>query len=146
METINNIHELIENFDFTALTIEQQELVLSEMTKQEYDDIRETIVNTSAYFDGESILMAEDLTVPSIKKESVLVKIINYQLPVYKVAAILVIVLSIDYLVPEEEVVSTQIVENKNEFRIDSDNFLTYNRYTSNNSIKYDEGFSRVYN
>mgnify|MGYP006108680883 CR=1 FL=1 len=146
MEKESEIYEIIEKYDFSELTDQQRKLVLSEMTEDGYTNMRKTISLTTDFFDEEPILMAEDLVVPTIKKKSVLVRLINYKLPIYKVAAILMIFLSVNHLTPEEIASSTQLVEDTNEFIIDTDTFLSYNRYASNNSIKYATGLSRVYN
>ena len=146
MENGNTLHELIEKYDFSELNQEQQQFVLLEITKEEYLEYRNTIALTSNYFKNEPIMMAEDLVVPKVEKESALLRIVNYKLPIYKIAAILVVVLSIDHLVPMQIGLDTQIVETQNEFIIHSDTFLTYNRYSSKNSIKYDTWLSRVYN
>ncbi len=142
----NRIHELIEKFDFTELSKEEEGLVLAEMTIEDYSEMRNAVSLAKNFFDEEPKLMSEDLVVPVIKKESVLVRMVNYKLPIYKVAAILMIVLSIDHLVPAPEEVGScpEIAENSNEFGVVSDTFLSYNRYASNNSIKYDTGLSRV--
>tara|TARA_B100000809_G_scaffold265146_1_gene323070 strand:- start:1673 stop:2119 length:447 start_codon:yes stop_codon:yes gene_type:complete len=145
MENKISLHELIEKYDFSELNQEQQQFVLLEITKEEYAELRKTIALTTGYFENEPIFMGEDLVVPKIKVGNVVLKIINYKLPIYKIAAIFVVVSCIDNLLPEELSQETQISEASNDVVPDTNSFLAYNRYTSNNSIKYDTGLSGVY-
>ena len=145
MKNDYSLHELIEKYDFSELTKEQQQFVLTEVSSDEYAEFRNTILETAAYFDEQPVLMAKDLIVPELKTENVLIKMVNYKLPVYKVAAAMIVVFFINNLIPEEISTNVQVAETQNEFIIDTDTFLTYNRYSSKNSIKYDEGLSKVY-
>jgi hypothetical protein len=145
MKNDYSLYELIEKYDFSELTKEQQQFVLTEVSSEEYTEFRNTIMETAAYFDEQPVLMAEDLIVPELKTENVLIKMANYKLPVYKVAAAMIVVLFINNLIPEGISTNVQVAETQNEFIIDTDTFLTYNRYSSKNSIKYDEGLSKVY-
>ena len=146
MNNEDQIYELIEKFDFTQLNKEQQKIVLLEITMEEYNEMRKVSTLTSDYFDNEPILMAEDLVVPTVKKENVIIRIINYKLPIYKIAAILVLVLCVDKLIPKEPIKEAQFSEISNDTISNSEAFLAYNMYSSKNSIKYDTGLSRVYN
>ena len=90
--------------------------------------------------------MSEDLVAPRVKKESVLFRIINYKLPIYKIAAILVVVFSINNLLPEKVSQENKISKISSDQVSDTSLFLAYNKYSSNNSIKYNTGLSRTYN
>jgi hypothetical protein len=146
MENEISLHELIEKYDFSELNQEQQKMVLLEITKEEYAEYRNTIALTSIHFEKEPILMSEDLVAPRVKKESVLFLIANYKLPIYKIAAILVVVFSINKLLPEELSQENKMSEISSDQVSDSSLFLAYNKYSSNNSIKYNTGLSRTYN
>ena len=145
MENENELYDLIEEYDFSELDEKQKEFVLLTMTARKYADLRKTILSASAYFDNEPIIM-EDLSVPIIKKKNVLVKMISYKLPIYKVAAILVIVFSISKLIPEQNNKETQLTGMNTELINYSERFNSYSSYSSNNSIKYNRGLSSVCN
>ena len=146
MENESKIYELIEKYDFSELNESQQQLVLLNMTIEEYVELRKTVLSTSSFFANEPILIAEDLVAPTIKRERILIKMINYKLPIYKVAAILVIVLSISKLIPEKQDKETQLAEINTEMPDNSEKFKSYQQYSSNNAIKYDIGLSSVLN
>lgn len=141
----NELYELIEKYDFSELKEEQQKFVLKNMTADEYADLRKTILSTSDYFDNEPIIM-EDLEVPIIKKKNVLLKMLSYKLPIYKIAAILVIVFSISKLIPEENNKETQLADMNTDLINYSERFNSFSSYSSNNSIKYNRGLSSVCN
>lgn len=145
MENEEAVYELIEKYDYSELNEAQKILVLSEMTVEEYGEMRKAVTLTANFFDNEPILMGEDLIIPIVKQENILVKIINYKLPIYKIAAILLIVLCIDRFIPEESNKEVGFAEKINDTAGDSTAFLAYNIYSSKNSIKYDTGLSRVY-
>jgi len=144
MKNEKSLHELIENYDFSELSIAQQQFILTEMSREEYTNMRKTIIETIIYFDEAPILMAEDIVSPKVKSNHLLLKFVNYKIPVYKIAALLVIVFSIQNLIPEEIPSNNQVSERTNEYIIDTDTFLSCSRYSSKNSIKYDQGLSRL--
>jgi hypothetical protein len=145
MENENQVFELIEKFDFSELNKDQQELVLIEMTEREYSEMRNTISLTSSYFESESILIKDELTAPVLKRKNILINIINYQLPIYKVAAMIMVVFSLNYLLFDEPVPDCKVVDAVSLSQVESDSFSEYAVYSSNNSIKYNKGLSRVF-
>lgn len=148
MENEIKIQELIEQFDFSELTKDQKEQVLRELTEIEYQNLRETIKMTVDYFEDEPNLLADTLLKPVLEKEGLLLRVINYNVPLYKIAAAVLLVLSINLLIPnKEDSNSIEIVENVNEEE-NSDTLYVADKmlkYTSNNSIKYNTGLARVY-
>jgi hypothetical protein len=146
MENEISLHELIEKYDFSELNVAQQQSVLLEITADEYEAYRKAIALTDTYFENEPVLMSEDIVAPRVKKNSTLFRFVNYKLPVYKIAALLVLVLSIEHLIPEQMTQETQLKGISGVVVPDTNLFLAYNKYTSNNSIKYNTGLSRVYN
>ena len=148
MEENKSIHELIEEFDFSELSKVQQIQVLKELSEKEYGELRETIKMTVNFFENEPKLFADDLLKPVILKESKFVRLISYSVPLYKVAAAVLLVFSFNFLISIKANNNTiEIAENLNEKEISEsltvvDELL---KYTSNNSIKYNKGLARLY-
>ncbi|PCJ26987.1 MAG: hypothetical protein COA97_04630 [Flavobacteriales bacterium] len=139
------IQELTERFDFLELTEDHKEMVLLEMSELEYDHLRETIKMTVNYFENEPQLLADNSLKPVIEKDNVLLRIINYKIPTYKVAAAIVLMVSFNFIASKMlNNDAVEIVENESIVPEES-SFEEFQKYSSNNSIKYNRGFARLY-
>ena len=154
IENENNIQiiqELTEQFDFSELSKSQKELVLSQVSEDAYSDMREAVKNTLHYFEQEPKLIASDSLKPTVNKDNVILRIVNYKIPFYKVAAaalLLFFINSFDTNKPENEIVekSDPIIEMQQQDKsLAFEGIEDFKKYTSNNSIKHNTGLARVY-
>jgi hypothetical protein len=147
MENQSTIQELIEEYNFSALTPDQKAMVLTEISEKEYNKLRETITLTNNYFDNEPSLMVDDALKPKIERRSVLLRIVNYKISLYKIAAAVVIIVLSNYLI------TNSIGNDTTEFveeTVDSigdksvEDFDELMKFTSHNSIKYNKGLAQL--
>jgi len=154
MEENNNnqvIHELTEQFDFSVLTETQKEMVLSEMSQSDYSDMREAVKNTLHFFETEPELIADDSWRPSNAKKHLVLRLINYKIPIYKVAAAAALLISINLYLSNKKEVETAVEVVKTDEVTLPDRSFTFEgiddlkKHTSNNAIKYNKGLAKLY-
>ena len=95
METSNRIekaYELIENYDFSELTEVDKIFILTVMSEVQYNDMRKTItdVKNSINQDIEPIFNSHQFQ--KQPKRNTFLKIVYYQVPLYKVAVSIAII------------------------------------------------------
>ena len=152
---IQRIQELSEQFDFVELTPEQQQIVLAEITEEEYILLRQTISETTSFFDEEPrLIIAGDSVKPTLddhqnERSSIFSRIINYNIPLYKIAAAILVLFGLYTLFPgSTETTPNSLADQTNEDNTTyiSDTIVSFaNQYSSNNSIKYDTGLAQLY-
>lgn len=155
MEQKAKFQALIEKFDFSELTKEQQQDVLLEMTEKEYEELREVLKMTTDYFDMEPQLFADNSLKPQVKKTPLFLKIIHYKVPIYKVAAALILIFSINFFVLNNSDHKNRRIEIAHETgtaHLLNDTLSTVmvgfeklTKFSSNNSIKYNQGLAKLY-
>lgn len=88
---LEKIYDLIEKYSFDELNEQQKELVINNITKKEYQDMRSTIDDTQKFFAKypENVIK---------EKKKTLKQILAFPIEFYKVAASLLILLAIGFL------------------------------------------------
>jgi hypothetical protein len=87
-KVVEKIYDLLEMYDFVALSSEEKEFVLTLLSRQEYENMRLSIEDTRKF------PMKETTANPSL-----FMKIANYRIEFYKVAAALLILLATGFVV-----------------------------------------------
>ncbi len=96
------IQELVETKDFNELAPVEKEIVYTQYTEEEYTQMRMTVVQYTSLFEHEAEHVQPRLeTIHSLRqqliakptKQAKIVKLLTYQLPVYKAAAIAAVML-----------------------------------------------------
>lgn len=87
---LEKIYELIENFEFDQLTEFEKAVVLKHITKEEYLQQRQTILDTKALF--------SKLNVEEENRENGSIRILRYPIELYKVAASIIVIAGIGFL------------------------------------------------
>ena len=97
MGTNNNIeraYDLVEQFDFNELSEEDKLYILSIMTEVQYADMRKTMTDVKVSLEND---IEPDLDMPKTKSNNnvnKLLRLVNYQIPIYKVAASIAIIIA----------------------------------------------------
>ena len=147
----STIQKLIEQYDFAELSADQTAFVLKHSSIEEYNELRNTVSDTIDYFESQEELRAPLSLKPQIKEPGTLRRILNYKIPLHKVAAIIVIVLAAEAVLDN----SNHDSENGLTEFIPADTTMADNafirdieemkKYGSHNSIKYNTGLGRVH-
>lgn len=90
-QNIEQIYDLLEQFDFEQLTESQKKLVLTEMTCEEYQAMRSTIAGTKSFFDKHTTKVFDT-------KHFNLNKILTFPVQFYKVAAAVLILINLSFM------------------------------------------------
>jgi hypothetical protein len=96
--TIEKVYELLERYEFTELSEIDRQHVLSVMNEDEYSKMRKIIDNVKIELKGEIEPVKSNPPCIRQSRESKLKHFLNYELKVYKVAAIIVILVTIFFL------------------------------------------------
>jgi len=152
------VQQLIEQFDFSELSEEQRELVLQHSSADEYNELRDALKRTQDYFENQPSLRASKLLKPVVNSGGMLRRIINYKIPLYKAAAIVVIVLTADafidstiqdsFNIERKDSLVDSVYNDTISILIDSGFSAEIDQmkwYTSQNSINYNTGLERLY-
>lgn len=93
------VYELLEQFDFKELSEEDRIFVLSEMTENEYNNMRSTLKDTESFFSNSSEPGINDSLLNSIirtdHKPNILIKILNKPVKFYQLAASIILLLGL---------------------------------------------------
>ncbi len=85
------VYELLEQFDFKELPVDDRIYVLSEMTENEYNNMRNIIKDTEAFFSNSTEPNINDSLLSSLiktnHKPNILFKILNQPVKFYQLAA-----------------------------------------------------------
>jgi hypothetical protein len=96
---MERVYELLEQFDFKELSEEDRSYVMSEMSEKEYNNLRNTLKTTEAFFSSsvEPILNNSLLTTLTNTKHkpNVVVRILNQPVKLYQLAASILLILAI---------------------------------------------------
>ncbi len=84
------IYDWLEHYDFDELTQAQKDVVLSEMSTREYNDMRETLKDTQT--------LMNKIPGKVQARNSVVSRVFHYQIALYKVAAVVAILIVSAYL------------------------------------------------
>jgi len=99
---MDRAYELLEEYDFSELSQEDKIYILSVMKENEYNSMRETIVDTKNLFTADTDSVIFERTSfnqkPHHTRKNSFVKLITYPVPLYKIAAMLVVLLGIYFL------------------------------------------------
>jgi hypothetical protein len=101
-QNLEKIYQLVEQFDFDELPDAGKSFVLTQMSGNEYRDMRETIKDSKKYFAGNPEIQPDDSILKSISnkyKKNNFIRTLNYPLQFYKVAASILIILGITFMV-----------------------------------------------
>ena len=90
-QNIEQIYDLLEQFDFEQLTESQKKLVLTEMTCEEYQAMRSTIAGTKSFFDKHTTKVSDT-------KHFNFKKILIFPIQFYKVAAAVLILINLSFM------------------------------------------------
>jgi len=148
------VQKLLEQYDFAELTDAQKAQVLEFISEKEYDELRQTILQTMEYFERQSELGTSGSPAPKIRVIASVRSILNYKIPLYKVAAILMTLLVADFILDisrertdslemANKLLDTPSIDGR-EKQIDNKFIreLEQNKkYSSRNSIKYTGSF-----
>jgi len=106
METNHNlekIYQLVEQFDFNELTDSDKSFVLTQMTVNDYQNMRETIKESKSFFSNKTEIPPDDAILKSLSgytlKKNFIVRSLNYRMQLYKVAASILIILGITFMI-----------------------------------------------
>jgi len=88
---LEKIYDLIEKYKFDELNDEQKELVIATISKNEYEDMRSTIIDTQSLF-------AKYPETTTKEKKKTFATILLYQLELYKVAALIILFIGFSFL------------------------------------------------
>jgi hypothetical protein len=93
------VYELLEQFDFKELSEKDKIYVLSEMTENEYNNMRSTLMDTETFFSNSSEPNINDSLFNSIMrtnhKPNILIKILNQPVKFYQLAASIILLLGL---------------------------------------------------
>lgn len=93
------VYELLEQFDFKELSEKDRIFVLSEMTENEYNNMRSTLKDTESFFSNSSEPGINDSLLNSIirtdHKPNILIKILNKPVKFYQLAASIILLLGL---------------------------------------------------
>jgi len=102
-QNLEKIYDLLEQYDFNELSETDKSFVLTQMSETDYENMRETIKDSKNYFDGKpEIQMDENIynfLPDTMKKRNSVVRALNYPIQFYKVAASILIILGITFLI-----------------------------------------------
>jgi hypothetical protein len=106
METNHNlekIFQLVEQFDFNELTDSDKSFVLTQMTVNDYQNLRETIKESKSFYSNKPEILPDEAILKSLsdkkRKKNIVVKTLNYPMQLYKVAASILIILGITFMI-----------------------------------------------
>jgi hypothetical protein len=107
-QNIEKVYELLEQFDFHELTTQDKEIILTQITEEEYTKMRSTVKDTLSLFEN-----AEDLYMNTLPRELnyrdnyLMIRLLKQPIQLYKVAASIAILfgimLTFQYLKPKEK-------------------------------------------
>jgi len=106
METNHNlekIYQLVEQFDYNELIDADKSFVLTQMTVNEYQNMHDTINESKNYFANKPEILPDDSILKSLsdkkRKKNIVVRSLNYRMQLYKVAASILIILGITFMI-----------------------------------------------
>ena len=106
-EIISRINKLIENFSFQELSDKDKDFVLSNISESEYIEIRLTMQKSKTFFENQTPIYPDEKILlnlhDELEDETVIRKIINYQIPFYKVAAAIAVIVSFMFLLLSQQ-------------------------------------------
>lgn len=85
------LYDLVESFEFEELSEKDKSLVLQHISKNEYSNIRSTIVDANTLF-------SKNLFVLKKEKKSIVRRIVTYPVELYKIAAMIILFLGIGFI------------------------------------------------
>lgn len=96
---LEQVYELLEQFDFKALSEKDKIFVLSKMSEEEYTKMRSSIKDTEVFFLNSSEPNLNEMLFSSIiqtnHKPNILIKILNQPVKLYQFAACIVLIIVI---------------------------------------------------
>ncbi len=128
------IFELAEQFVFEELSTKDKNFILSIMTESEYNEFRSTINNLPACFDNDIEVETMAPQLPIRTKRKIIMEIINYKIPLYKVAVGMIFAFFIFSSVNHFKL--NKAFDNKNIFAFESKNSSSSNDLTQTDQIE----------
>ena len=93
------VYELLEQFDFKELSVDDRIYVLSEMTENEYNNIRDTLKDTETFFSNSTEPNINDSLLNSLMrtnhKPNILSRILNQPVKFYQLAASILLLIGL---------------------------------------------------
>jgi hypothetical protein len=117
------IYELLEQFDFSDLSKADRLFILSEMSENEYNSLRNTISGAILLFEASEELNIEDTFCKALlngKKQNSLLKFLKRPVQLYKLAASIIVIIGIFSILHYTE------IQGKNEIKMSSDTIYIY--------------------
>ena len=101
-ENLNKLQELIEKFDFEELSKKDKEFVLSNSSQDEYEELRSIVEKSKSFFENQNSIKPDDKILNKLhyelEEKSWISSIINYQIPLYKLAVSVIILFGILFI------------------------------------------------
>lgn len=96
---LERVYELLEQFDFKELSDEDRIFVMSEMSEEEYINLRQTLKTTEAFFSSSKEPDLNESLLTSLinikHKPNIIIKILNQPVKLYQLAASVILILAI---------------------------------------------------
>jgi hypothetical protein len=145
LKNIPNIEDILDKKSFEELTGSEKEIVLKYLSKEEYDVFRQTILNCESFFSEESSLVTPDARIKDsllekfeLKKTakkrnilSVIIKILNYKFPVYKIGFALSILALFSLLFKKTDFENTKYIVQKDTVFVEKPDKINFGEKSS---------------
>ena len=101
-ENLNKLQELIEKYNFEKLSKEDREFVLNYYSQDEYEELRSVVGKSKSFFENQNSIKPDDKILNKlhhqIEEKSWISNIINYQIPLYKLVASVIILFGVMFI------------------------------------------------
>lgn len=114
-KSIEKIYELIEQYNFVELSMQEKTLVLSVMTESQYTEMRNTVDNLKLELNTDIEPKSNIPQIEEIVKDSRINRFLNYPIKFYQVVASIAIIISIFSIYQKLDKVITNPMITKND-------------------------------
>ena len=114
-KNIEKIYELIEQYDFVELSMQEKTLVLSAMTESQYTEMRNTVDNLKLELNTDIEPESNIPHIGDIVKDSRIKRLLNYPIKFYQVAASTAIIISVFSIYQKSNIDNTNSMIAKND-------------------------------